>query len=55
MYFYSMLKERKKIYVYMLMDDYLCVYRLMGDYIVYICVYMLMGDYINFFTVYLFS
>ena len=43
-----MLKEHKNIYVYMLMDDYLCVYILMGDYIVYICVYVLMGDYIIF-------
>ena len=50
-----MLKERKTIYVYVLMDDYLCVYIPMGDYIVYICVYMLMGDYIIFFNVYLFS
>ena len=41
MYFSCMLKERKKIYVYMLMGDYLCVYILMGDYI--------------FFTVYLFA
>ena len=32
-----MLKDRKKIYLYMLMGDYLCVYILMGD---YICVYM---------------
>ena len=35
-----MLKERKIIYVYMLMGDYLCVYMLMGNYIciyVYIC------------------
>ena len=36
-----MLKERKIIYVYMLMGDYLCVYMLMGDYI--------------FFTAYLFA
>ena len=37
MHFYCMLKDRKKIYVYMLMGDYLCVYILMGD---YICAYM---------------
>ena len=36
-----MLKERKIIYVYMLiMGDYLCLYILMGDYIyVYMCIY----------------
>ena len=43
MYFSCMLKERKKIYVYMLMGDYLCVYILMGD---YLYVYILMGDYL---------
>ena len=43
MHFYCMLKDRKKIYVYMLMGDYLCVYILMGD---YLYVYILMGDYI---------
>ena len=26
MHFYCMLKEQKKIYVYILMSDYLCVY-----------------------------
>ena len=32
-----MLKDCKKIYLYMLMGDYLCVYIQMGD---YICVCM---------------
>ena len=31
--FYCMLKEHKKIYVYMLMSDYLYVYMLMSDYL----------------------
>ena len=35
-----MLKERKKIYVYILMSDYLCVYILMCYYLcVYMCIY----------------
>ena len=39
-YFYWMLKDHKKIYVYMLMGYYLCAYILMGDYIcVYMCIY----------------
>ena len=46
MYFYCMLKDHKKIYVYMLMGDYLSVYILMGAYICVYIVYMLMGDYI---------
>ena len=37
-----MLKERKKIYVYILM----------GHYIVYICAYMLMDDYMFFYCIF---
>ena len=51
--FYQMLKECKKIYVYMLTGNYLCVCILMGDYIcVYMCIYTNGWLYIFFYCIF---